>query len=134
MSDFLKTSSYDFTLPQELIATTPAIPADSAKLLVYNRANNTITHTIFKNILDFLPQDLTIFLNDTKVIKARVFGKKKTGANIELLLNKPLFMDRFLVLIKGKVKIGTTLTFDEKLKAKVLELNEDGTRVVEFYL
>ena len=134
MSDFLKTSSYDFTLPQELIATTPAVPADSAKLLVYNRANNTITHTIFKNILDFLPQDLTIFLNDTKVIKARVFGKKETGANIELLLNKPLFMDRFLVLIKGKVKIGTTLTFDEKLKAKVLELNEDGTRVVEFYL
>ncbi|MDY0180813.1 tRNA preQ1(34) S-adenosylmethionine ribosyltransferase-isomerase QueA [Aliarcobacter skirrowii] len=133
MSDFLKTSSYDFTLPQELIATTPVVPADSAKLLVYDRKNNKIVHTIFKDIMKFLPEDLTIFLNDTKVIKARIFGKKATGANIELLLNKPLFMDRFLVLIKGKVKVGIVLFFDENLSAKVLELNEDGTRVVEFY-
>jgi len=133
LSDFLKTSSYDFTLPQELIATTPVVPADSAKLLVYDRKNNKIVHTIFKDIMKFLPEDLTIFLNDTKVIKARIFGKKATGANIELLLNKPLFMDRFLVLIKGKVKVGIVLFFDENLSAKVLELNEDGTRVVEFY-
>lgn len=133
MKDFLKTSSYDFFLPPEQIATSPAIPAHSAKLLVYNRKEDSITHTIFKNILDFLPEDLTIFLNDTKVIKARIFGEKQSGAKIELLLNKPLFMDRFLVMIRGKVKVGTILLFDENLSAEILELNEDGSRVVEFF-
>lgn len=133
MSDFLKTSSYDFFLPQNQIATTPATPADSAKLLVYDRKNDKIIHTVFKNIMDFLPEELTIFLNDTKVIKARIFGQKISGAKIELLLNKPLFMDRFLVMIRGKVKVDTKLIFDESLTAVVLELNEDGSRVVEFF-
>jgi S-adenosylmethionine:tRNA ribosyltransferase-isomerase len=133
LKDFLKTSSYDFSLPQNQIATSPVNPADSAKLLIYNRKNNTITHTIFKNILDFLPEDISIFLNDTKVIKARIFGQKQSGAKIELLLNKPLFMDRFLVMIKGKVKLNTILLFDDNLSAKVIELNEDGSRVVEFF-
>ncbi len=131
--DYLKTSSYDFVLPQSKIATTPIIPADNAKLLVYNRKEDKITHTIFKNIMDFLPDDLTIFLNDTKVIKARIFGTKPSGAKIELLLNKPLFMDRFLVMIRGKVKENTILLFDNNLSAKVLELNDDGSRVVEFF-
>lgn len=133
MKDFLKTSSYDFFLPPEQIATSPAIPAHSAKLLVYNRKEDSITHAIFKDILNFLPEDLTIFLNDTKVIKARIFGEKQSGAKIELLLNKPLFMDRFLVMIRGKVKVGTILLFDENLTAEILELNEDGSRVVEFF-
>ncbi|OCL85122.1 S-adenosylmethionine:tRNA ribosyltransferase-isomerase [Arcobacter porcinus] len=133
MNDNLKTSSYDFFLPNEQIATKAANPADSAKLLVYNRAINEITHTIFRNIMDFLPEELTIFLNDTKVIKARIFGKKSTGAKIELLLNKALFMNRFSVYIKGKVNINTELFFDGNLCAKVIELNEDGSRVVEFY-
>lgn len=131
--DYLKTSSYDFVLPENKIATTPIIPADNAKLLVYNRKEDSITHTIFKNIMDFLPEDLTIFLNDTKVIKARVFGRKQSGAKVELLLNKPLFMDRFLVMIRGKVKENNILLFDNNLNAKVIELNEDGSRVVEFF-
>ena len=138
MIDVLKTSSYDFNLPHGQIATFPVNPASSAKMLVYNREKNEIFHSTFENILEFLPQDLTIFLNDTKVIKARIFGKKSTGAKIELLLNKPLlnkplFMDRYLVMIKGKVKVGTKIFFDENLIAEVLELNEDGTRVIEFF-
>ena len=133
MSDFLKTSSYDFFLPQNQIAIAPAIPADSAKLLVYDRKNDKITHTIFRNIVDFLPEDLTIFLNDTKVIKARIFGQKQSGAKIELLLNKPLFMDRFLVMIRGKVKVDTKILFEDNLSANVIKLNEDGSRVVEFF-
>ncbi|WP_198304386.1 tRNA preQ1(34) S-adenosylmethionine ribosyltransferase-isomerase QueA [Arcobacter vandammei] len=132
MSDFLKTSSYDFILPQDKIATFPVTPPDSAKLLVYDRKNDKITHTIFKDILEFLPDDLTIFLNDTKVIKARIFGQKPSGAKIELLLNKALFMDRFSVMIRGKVKVGTKLLFDKDLIAEVLELNLDGSRIVEF--
>jgi S-adenosylmethionine:tRNA ribosyltransferase-isomerase len=85
-----KTLSYDYHLPKELIATTPAKPADSAKLLVYNRANKTITHSHFSELLEFIPKDTAIFLNDTKVIKARLFGTKKSGGKIELLLLKPL--------------------------------------------
>ncbi len=133
MMDPLKTSSYDYELPKELIASNPVVPADSAKLLVYNRKDQTITHTTFKNLIDFLPDDLSIFLNDTKVIKARIFGKKDSGGKAELLLNKPLFMDRYLVMIRAKVNVGTNIYFDKNLIVKVLELNEDGTRVVEFY-
>ena len=133
MLDPLKTSSYDYDLPKELIATHPLSPADSARLLVYNRTTQTITHTTFKHLMDFLPENLSVFLNDTKVIKARIFGTKETGGKIELLLNKPLFMDRYLVMIGGKVRIGTKLFFDENLNAEVLEVNEDGSRIVQFF-
>ena len=133
MLDPLKTSSYDYDLPKELIATYPVSPADSARLLVYNRTTQTITHTTFKHLMDFLPNNLSVFLNDTKVIKARIFGTKETGGKIELLLNKPLFMDRYLVMIGGKVRVGTKLFFDENLMAEVLEINEDGSRVVKFF-
>ena len=132
MRDPLKTSSYDYNLPKELIATHPVSPADSARLLVYNRTTNTITHTTFKHLMDFLPNELSVFLNDTKVIKARIFGTKETGGKVELLLNKPLFMDRYLVMIGGKVRVGTQLFFDENLMAEVLEVNEDGSRIVKF--
>ncbi len=77
MLDPLKTSSYDYNLPKELIASKPVYPADSARLLVYNRDDETITHTTFKNLMDFLPENISVFLNDTKVIKARIFGKKR---------------------------------------------------------
>ena len=133
MLDPLKTSSYDYNLPKELIATHPVSPADSARLLVFDRSTNKITHTTFKHLMDFLPSNLSIFLNDTKVIKARIFGTKETGGKIELLLNKPLFMDRYLVMIGGKVRVGTKLFFDEDLNAEVLEVNEDGSRVVKFF-
>jgi len=131
--DPLKTSSYDYTLPKELIATHPAYPADSAKLLVYNKSEDKITHTTFKDLMQFIPDAVSIFLNDTKVIKARIFGKKDSGGKIELLFNKPLFMDRYLVMIRGKVKVGNKLFFDNNLNAEVLEVNEDGSRVVSFF-
>ena len=132
MLDPLKTSSYDYNLPNELIATKPVSPADSARLLVYDRKTDTITHTTFKNLMDFLPDDISVFLNDTKVIKARIYGKKESGGKVELLLNKPLFMDRYLVMTRGRVKVGTEIFFDKDLQAQVLELNEDGSRVVKF--
>ncbi len=131
--DPLKTSSYEYFLPKELIASKPVHPADSARLLVYNRDNDTITHTTYKNLLDYLPDNLNIFLNDTKVIKARIYGKKDSGGKTELLFNKPLFMNRYQVMVKGKVQVGTKLYFENNLSAEVLELNEDGTRVVKFF-
>jgi S-adenosylmethionine:tRNA ribosyltransferase-isomerase len=84
--------------------------------------------------LNFIPEDVNIFLNDTKVIKARIYGEKESGAKIELLLNKPYIEDSFMVFIKGRVKIGTILKFDNNLCAEVLEILEDGSRIVFFYL
>ena len=128
-NDFL-VKNYDYNLPQELIAKYPANPRDSAKLLVYDRKKDKIIHTVFKNILDFT-NDMHFIFNNTKVIKARIFGKKESGGRIELLLNRPL-NDNFLVYIRGKVKKGTKLFFDKGLEAEVVELLEDGSRVVEF--
>jgi len=138
MNKELLTSSYDYELPAHLIAQTPVQPRDHAKLLVYDRKTNTTTHTIFKNLLDFLPSDCGVFLNDTKVIKARIFGKKETddhgqgGGKVELLFNKPLSAHEYLVMIRGKVHIGMQLFFDDNLVATVKRFNEDGSRVVTF--
>ncbi len=130
----LLTSSYDYFLPKEQIAKYPINPPDMAKLLVYERNNNKITHTIFREFLEFIPKDTIIFLNDTKVIKARIFGKKQSGGKIELLLLKPLSNNCFSAMIRGKVKKGSELYFDLNLRAKVIALNNDGSRVVEFYV
>ena len=133
MSAELLTESYDYALPERLIATQPVHPRDSAKLLVYNRTDGSVTHTTFKHLLDFLPE-CSVFLNDTRVIKARIFGKKTSGGKVELLFNKPLDAHRYLVMIRGRVRIGTELFFDRNLKATVVSLNEDGSRIVTFSL
>ncbi len=128
----LLTSSYDYDLPQELIASEPARPADSAKLLVYERTSGQTIHTTFAHLLDFIPPQTHIFLNDTRVIKARIYGRKDTGGKVELLLNKPMDADRFLVMIKGRVHEGSRLEFDQGLSAAVLSLEDDGSRIVTF--
>ncbi len=128
----LMTKNYDYELPQKLIATTPINPKDNAKLLVYDRKNSKITHTTFKHLLEYLPENCDIFLNDTRVIKARIFGKKKSGGKVEMLFNKPLDANTYLVLIRGKVTEGSELFFDNDLIATVIKLNSDGSRVVTF--
>lgn len=129
----LLTSSYDFRLPSELIASYPAHPRDHAKLLVYNRATDTITHAHFYDLEKFIPIDCALIFNDTKVIKARLFGHKPSGGKIELLINRPLNANDINVYIRGKVKVGTKIEFDEKLIAVVKELRDDGSRVVNFF-
>jgi len=120
-------------LPTHLIASSPANPKDSCKLLIYDRKSNTIIHERFYNILNYIPKECAIVLNDTKVIKARIFGKKQSGGKIELLLNSPLENSEFLVYIRGKVKVDTKLFFDKALEATVKKINDDGTRVVSFH-
>jgi S-adenosylmethionine:tRNA ribosyltransferase-isomerase len=128
----LLTSSYDYELPAHLIAQTPIQPRDHAKLLVYNRATETTIHTTFQHLLKYLPKECDVFLNDTKVIKARIFGKKRSGGKIELLFNKPLDANEYLVMTRGRVKIGTEIFFDDTLVATVIRFLEDGARVVTF--
>jgi len=129
----LLTSSYDFTLPENLIATHPANPRDSAKLLVYNRQTQEITHAIFRDFENFIPTNTALIFNDTKVIKARLFGTKLSGGKIELLINRALDAYDINVYIRGKVKIDTKIIFTEKFYAQVSVLNDDGSRVVNFY-
>lgn len=133
MDKELLTSSYDFILPDELIATHPANPRDHAKLLVYNRKTDEITHAHFYDLEKFIPDECAIIFNDTKVIKARLYGKKKSGGKIELLINRALDAYTINVYIRGKVKVDTEIFFDEDLAAKVTKLENDGSRVVEFY-
>ena len=143
MNPELLTKNYDYTLPEGYIATTPVHPRDHAKLLVYDRKSDTITHTTFKHLLDFVPLECDIFLNDTRVIKARIFGTKEAtsinkkgfvqgGGKIELLFNKPMDAHHYLVMIRGKVQIGSRLLFDDTLVATVTAFNEDGSRIVTF--
>jgi len=138
MNQELLTSGYDYELPAHLIAKVPVYPRDHAKLLVYHRKENRVTHTTFKHLLEYLPKECDVFLNDTKVIKARIFGHKKSdkhgqgGGKVELLFNKPLSAYEYLVMIRGKVQINTELFFEDNLVAKVIKLNQDGSRVVTF--
>ena len=131
-SDELLTSAYDYTLPEKSIADTPVYPRDHAKLLVYERATDTVIHSTFHELLNYLPEACDVFLNDTRVIKARIYGTKESGGKIELLFNKALDSVHSLVLIKGRVKVGTVLTFERGLTATVTSMNEDGSRIVRF--
>ena len=129
----LLTQSYDFTLPSELIATHPASPRDSAKLLVYNRQTKKITHTVFSEFEKYIPQKCALIFNDTKVIKARLFGNKLSGGKIELLINRALNAFDINVYIRGKVKRDTKIIFNDDFYAQVTKLNDDGSRVVHFF-
>ena len=129
----LLTQSYEFTLPSELIATHPASPRDSAKLLVYNTQTDTITHTVFSEFEKYIPKECALIFNDTKVIKARLFGTKLSGGKIELLINRALNAHDVNVYIRGKVKKDTQIVFNDNFKANVRELKEDGSRIVHFY-
>jgi len=132
--DPLLTDSYDYHLPEGLIATHPIHPRDHARLLVYNRADRSIIHTRFDRLEEFLPQECGIIFNDTKVIKARLYGHKSSGGAIELLINRPLDAYTINVYIKGRVKEDTILQFESALTARVISLSDDGSREVNFYL
>ncbi|MBV5320634.1 MAG: tRNA preQ1(34) S-adenosylmethionine ribosyltransferase-isomerase QueA [Sulfuricurvum sp.] len=130
----LLTSSYHYELPSELIATHPIHPRDHARLLVYNRADKSITHARFDALESFLPENCGIIFNDTKVIKARLYGHKESGGAVELLINRPHDAHTINVYIKGRVKIDTLILFEGDLSARVISLSDDGSREVNFYL
>ncbi len=125
--------SYDFELDDSFIAKEPINPRNHAKLLVFDRKSGTLTHARFYDLEHFLPQNTQILFNNTKVFKARLFGKKSSGGAIELLINRPLEPKSFQVLIRGKVHEKSQLFFQNKLKAEVVKLFEDGSREVRFF-
>lgn len=84
----MKVSEFNYDLPEELIAQTPLEKRDESRLMILNKKNQTIENHIFKEIIDYLEQGDCLVRNNTKVIPARIYGKKETGAKIEFLLLK----------------------------------------------
>ena len=132
----LKTSDYYFDLPQELIAQDPLADRAASRLLVMNRETGEIEHRVFREITEYLRPGDTLVLNDTKVIPARLLGTKEgTGANVEILLLKRLGDRQWETLVRPgkKLRPGARVTFgDGCLKAVILDILEEGNRLVEF--
>lgn len=133
----MKTSDFDFDLPQELIAQTPLLNRDESRLLVLDKSTGEIEHKKFRNILDYLNSGDVLVINDTKVIPARLMGvKEDTGAVIELLLLKDMGNDVWECLSRPqkRLHVGTIVKFSDELSASVVELLDDGvTRVKLIY-
>ena len=130
-------NDFDYELPLELIAQTPAEKRDMSRLLVVNRDDNTVEHKHFYDIVDYLEPGDCLVMNNSKVLPARLFGTKEgTGAKVEFLLIKRIEGDTWETMVKpGKrLKPGDSVSFsDEKLfRAVVKDYSEDGTRIVEF--
>lgn len=132
----MKTSDYSYHLPEQLIAQHPAEPRDSARLLVYNRQDKSISDKTFANIIDYLNKGDVLVVNNTKVLPVRLYGNKQdTGAKIEFLLLKRLDLTNWEVILRParKAKIGTKFIFgDGALVATVVAFGEDGKRQVNF--
>lgn len=132
----MKTSDFYYDLPKELIAQTPVEPRDSSRLLVLGRNNGEIEHKHFYDIIDCLNEGDLLVANDSRVLPARIFGiKDETGAKVEFLLLKQISGNTWETLCKPgkKAKVGAKFTFGEgTLKATVVEVKDDGNRVVDF--
>ena len=129
----LKEFYYD--LPEELIAQVPIKNRDESRLMVLDRKNQTIEHKIFRDIINYLQPGDCLVRNNTKVIPARLYGKKETGANIEFVLLKNMEGDIWEVMCRpgNKLHIGTKVIFgDGLLQAEILDTMPDGTRKVKF--
>ena len=133
----MKTSDFDYELPEELIAQTPLKDRSSSKLLVMDRFTGEIEHRHFTDIKEYLHDGDVLVINDTKVIPARLMGTKAdTGAVIELLLLKDMGEDIWECLSRPqkRLHIGSIVTFSDELSAEVIELLDDGvTRVKLLY-
>ncbi|MBO5022072.1 MAG: tRNA preQ1(34) S-adenosylmethionine ribosyltransferase-isomerase QueA [Clostridia bacterium] len=132
--NLLLRSSYYYNLPEELIAQTPVEPRDSSRLLVYNRKSNTIKHKIFRDITDFLKAGDVLVVNNTRVLPARLFGYKDTGAKIEILLQKRIDLTHWEVISKPakRLSVGTIITFNTQFACEVIEKGEYGACKVKF--
>ena len=131
----MKVSEFNYELPEELIAQTPIQKRDESRLMVLNRKNQTIEHKTFKDIIDYLEPGDCLVRNNTKVIPARIYGKKETGANVEFLLLNNIEGDIWECIVRpgNKLHAGAKVIFgDGLLKAEIIEPMEGGTRKAKF--
>jgi len=127
---------FSFELPEELIAQDPLDQRDASRLLVVNKETGNIEHKVFHNIIDYLSAGDCLVLNNTRVIPARLYGRKKdSGALIEVLLLKRKENDIWEILVKPgkKAKQGTVIVFgDGILEGEILDILEEGNREIKF--
>ena len=131
----MKVTDFDYELPEELIAQTPMEKRDESRLMVLDRKEQTIEHKHFKDVIDYLEPGDVLVRNNTKVIPARIYGKKETGANVEFLLLKNIEGDIWESIVRpgNKLHIGTKVIFGEGLlQAEILDIMPGGTRKVKF--
>lgn len=134
MIDYTNLETYDYNLPEELIAQTPVEPRDSSRLLVFDAQNGKMEHKIFRDIYDYLKAGDVLVINNTRVIPARLYGYKSTGAKLEVLLLKRHSLTEYECLMKPakRLHVGEELVFNEELKCRLLEILPDGNRKIEF--
>lgn len=131
----MRTSDFDYFLPEELIAQTPAEPRDSSRLLAYDIATGRTEHKRFYDILSYLKKGDVLVRNNTRVLPARIYGTTEHGGKVEVLLLKRLDLKKWEVLVKPgkKATPGKILILSDELKLRVLEnVKESGGRIVEF--
>ena len=131
----MKVSDFDYYLPKELIAQVPIEKRDESRLMLLNREKQTIEHKKFKDIIDYLNPGDCLVRNNTKVIPARIYGKKETGANVEFLLLKNIEGDIWETIVRpgNKLHVGAKVVFgDGLLKAEIMDTLPGGTRKVLF--
>ena len=127
-------SEFDYELPEDLIAQLPADKRENSRMLVLNRGKHSISHKHFYDIVDLIEPNSLLVLNNTKVLPARLYGTKETGAKIEIFLLKQKENDSWEVLIKPskRVKSGTIVKVSDELSVEVLErLEDDGEWLVK---
>ena len=133
----MKTSDFFYELPEELIAQDPLEDRTASRLLVLDRKADKLEHKIFSDVIDYLNPGDCLVINNTRVIPARLIGEKEdTGGKVEILLLKRRENDIWESLVKPgkKLRPGTRVTFgDGRLKAEILEIAEEGNRLVKFY-
>ena len=131
----MKTSDFDYNLPEELIAQTPLLDRSSSRMMVVHKSSNTIEHKHFSDIIDYLHEGDVLVRNNTRVIPARLFGtKEETGAHVELLLLRQEENDIWECLVGNAkvVKIDTVVSFgDGKLRAKCVSIGDKGLRKMQ---
>ena len=134
IGEFMLLSEFDYILPEELIAQRPSDKRENSRMMVLNRDNQEILHKHFYDIVDLIDDNHVLILNDTKVIPARLYGYKDTGAKIEVFLLKEKENHNWEVLIKPskRVRVGTIIKIAEELSCEVLmPLPDDGKWLVK---
>ena len=133
----MKTSDFFYELPEELIAQDPLEDRTASRLLVLDRKTDKLEHKIFSDVIDYLNPGDCLVINNTRVIPARLIGEKEgTGGKVEILLLKRRENDIWESLVKPgkKLRPGARVIFgDGRLKAEILEIAEEGNRLVKFY-
>ena len=135
MSDnLLNRKAYYYDLPEELIAQHPLKNRGESRLMMINRKDKTIEHRKFSDIIDYLNPGDVLVINTTKVIPARLYGRKETGGSVEILLITPKTENEWVCLVKPgkKLKTGHKVIISEELSAEIIDYLDDGTRLVRF--